>query len=200
MQLIVGAESTWSMRAWMAAKLVNLSPELVVIPLGADGYQQEMKKHSTTGLVPVLKHDGLQLHDSLAICEYLNELSTGALLPSDMKQRAIARSLCAELHSGFPTLRARCPFSIQPVTQLSDRAPISGELRRMEQIFAAAEGGFMFNQPSLVDVFYAVMAYRMASYGLMLDGKAGEYQQRLCQWPLFQQALEAVRTWGVYGD
>lgn len=194
-RLICGTESTWSLRAWMCAHLVGVQFEEQVIQLGAPGYKVELRKHSETGLVPVLDTVEIQIHDSLAIGEYLNELSGGILYPVDRWERARARSLCAELHSGFPVLREGCPFSSAGKGIMRQSAGMERELLRLEAIFTGARLPFMFDRAGMVDVFYAIMAYRLEGYNISLPGKAGEYQQSLLGWDMLKAAITRARGW-----
>lgn len=190
MTLISGTDSTWSLRAWLCARIAGLNPEVIRIDLTAPDFKQEILKYSSAGLVPVLIQDDLIIHDSLAIAEYLNEISGGKLYPDDTCERALARSLCAEMHSGFPNVREQCSFTqeeVPPLTEWDEN--IQAELSRISTIFAAARLPFMFEQLSAVDAFYAVLAKRLSHYGVMLEGKAGEYQQSLNDWPLLAEAF-----------
>ncbi len=196
MELVVGMESTWSLRVWLCAKMVNVDLTETVIDLSLADYKTILYQHSPSGLVPALKTDSLVIHDSLAIIEYLNELTKGALYPISLEDRAIARSLCAEMHSGFHQLRQQCPFSSAnstPLEVIPDS--VQGELLRVEAIFAQAEGPFMFERPSAVDACYAILAYRLQQYGVYLTGDAGKYQQSLLQWPLLKSAIKQVQQW-----
>jgi len=104
--------------------------------------------------VPSLNEDSMVIHDSLAIAEYFNECSGGALSPSTIQERALTRSLCSELHSGFMNLRDQCPFSLEQLTPLSAFTnSINSELTRIENIFAPAQLPFMFNFVEAVDAF-----------------------------------------------
>ena len=195
LQLIVGNSSTWSMRAWIGLKLAGFQFEQIVIALDAPDYQQTLTKYSGTLKVPVLFVDGFKIHDSLAIVEYANECSHGNLYPADPMERALARSLCAELHTGFNTLRDVCPFILDQQSTTPVHASLENELKRLTSIFENCRGDFMFEKPGIVDGFYAVMAYRLNSYQIRLTGRAQMYQQSLLQWPLFLQALETARGW-----
>ena len=194
-KLVVGRCSTWSMRALLCAKLANVSVELIPIPLGEEGYQEKLIKYSETMLVPLLLTEDIKVHDSLAIAEYLNEISNNGLYPKNIKERAIARSLAAELHSGFFQLRGTCPFTFESVEAVSLDSKLIKELDRLITIFEAASGTFMFEQPGAIDAFYAVLAYRMKHYGIQLEGRAGEYQNALVAWPLFNEVLEEAKCW-----
>jgi len=194
-KLVVGTDSTWSIRAWLCLKISEQASEDIVINLGHDSYKQQIKKHSATMLVPVLIHDSLNVHDSLAIAEYVNELSDGALYPNSVIERAQARSLCAELHSGFMNLRSACPFTLEHNPAAIMTPEIVAELNRLTSIWSSAQGSFMYQKAGVVDAFYAVLAYRLSSYGIELAGDAGRYQQSLLSWSLFKEAINQARDW-----
>jgi len=199
MKLIVGRDSTWSLRSCLCASLAGFMPELEIIDLSRGEASKQLHRLSPTGLVPVLKDGDIEVHDSLAIAEYLNEKSDGNLYPSDTAQRALARSLCAELHAGFPLLRSRCPFTLDAVTPVQPDVAMQRELTRIERIFSNANSHFYFAQPSVVDAFFAVMAVRLQHYGLELVGSAGEYQHQLLRWPALKEALKQARLWREAG-
>lgn len=194
MKLIVGDLSTWSIRAWMCLRMAELPFEEIVIPLGSPGYQKKLAQYSETLLVPVLDAGEVKIHDSLAIAEYCNELSGGRLFPDDRSKRAVCRGLCSELHSGFAAIRSRCPFTwhAEPV---GDLTPIKAELRRLEQIWSCAESNYYFSEPTAVDAFYAVLAYRLSSYGVEFPGSAGRYQKQVLAWLLLGEAIAKARSW-----
>ena len=95
MKLTVGTDSTWSLRVWICSQLAQLDVEVNVIDLTKLEYKSEIFKYSETGLVPSLNVGTFAIHDSLAIVEYFNECSKGALYPSSRSERALARSLCS---------------------------------------------------------------------------------------------------------
>ncbi|WP_219702165.1 glutathione S-transferase [Marinomonas lutimaris] len=196
MQLVVGTLSTWSLRAFMCAQIAGIKLDLIPINLEKQGYKAEVLKYSSTGLVPALLVDGFVVHDSLAIAEYFNECSDGALYPKNQSERAQARSLCMEMHSGFMNLRSQCPFTfnqVAPLEHLTDA--VKKEVERVEAIFAQAKGPFMFDQAGAVDAFYAVLAFRLKAYGISFSGQAGEYQQHLLKWSLFEKVMTLSRSW-----
>jgi len=198
MKLVVGTESTWSLRAWICSQLAGIALDIIVIDLAAQDYKQQILKHSPTGLVPALITEDCVIHDSLAIAEYFNELSDHKLYPDSASERAIARSLCAEMHSGFTSLRTQCPFNVSGnIASVAINKNLSNELERVKAIFECANGRFMFEKPSVVDAFYAILAYRMASFGISLDGKAGEYQSSLLAWPLLKDSITLAKRWST---
>lgn len=191
MKLVIGTLSTWSLRAWMCGQLAKIECEIHAIDLSKNGYKAEVLKYSPTGLVPALTVEDLVIHDSLAITEYFNEKSNGSLYPESSLERALARSLCMEMHSGFMNLRSQCPFSLEAVSPLMDRSEgIQKELDRVSVVFQQARLPFMFDNAGAVDVFYAVLAYRLKSYGIEFKGVAGEYQKSLLKWPLLEKAIK----------
>ena len=196
MELTVGTDSTWSLRVWICSQLAQLDVELNVIDLTNPDYKSEIFKHSVTGLVPSLDEGTVVIHDSLAIAEFFNECSKGALYPRSNSERALARSLCSELHSGFMNLRSQCPFSLEQVTPLLEfNTDIDNELSRIEKIFGSAHLPFMFNSAGVVDAFYSILAFRLKAYGIKLQGKAGEYQESLLNWSNLKQAIELAKSW-----
>lgn len=196
MELVVGTDSTWSLRVWICLQIVNVKATDVVIDLTEADYKVKTLQHSPTGLVPAFIDGNIEIHDSLAITEYLNESSQGALYPDSVKQRAFARSLCAEMHSGFMGLRQQFPFTLKAVSNnspLSDQ--VKQEIARIESIFESAELPYMFEFAGAVDAFYAILAFRLKSYGINLKSKAGEYQRSLLQWDLLKQAIVRAQEW-----
>ena len=110
--------STWSMRPWLVLRYFNIEFNEHLIPFDDFKLESEFKQHifkiNPTGKVPALQHDGLLVWDSLAICEYLAEqFPQKYLWPENKAQRARARSMSAEMHSGFPTLRSICGMNIE---------------------------------------------------------------------------------------
>ena len=160
------------------------------------GYQTELFKYSPTGLVPALINDSCVVHDSLAIAEYVNEISKGQLYPVDTEQRAVARSLCAELHTGFFQLRNNCPFTLDKVTTPLNRGEkIMLEISRVEAIFSQAKLPFMYDSAGVVDTFYAVLAFRLNTYGIKFEGSAGRYQESSLSWNILEKAISQAKTW-----
>ena len=197
--LTVGTGSTWAMRAALVLTMSGLEWQEQVFDLEDAKALQRLKRVSPTGLVPWLDDGELRIHDSLAIAEYLHELCPERrLYPQDRAQRALARSLCAELHSGFGQIRSRLPFFLGAPTQCEPPVETIGELARLQTLWAQARGAFYFEEAGIIDAFYAVMAYRLASYGIQLPGQAGAYQQALLAWPLWQaQLVKARLQWPV---
>ena len=196
MQLSVGTDSTWSLRAMIGVKIAELPADLRVFALECASCKSELHSLSPTGLVPFLEDGTLRLHDSLAIIEYLNELSSGKLYPSEQSKRAFSRSLCAEIHAGFSALRQTMPFTLADVSTFTTFSPAQTvDIARVTTLFAGAEGPFYQGEkPTAVDAFYAVLAYRLQHYGVRLPGTAGRYQQQLVAWTFLQEALAQLTS------
>lgn len=198
MELIVGTDSTWSLRVWICLQLASLEASEVVIDLSAADYKTNILKYSDAGLVPALINNDIVIHDSLAITEYINEVSSGSLYPKETKNRALARSLCAEMHSGFMNLRSHLPFTLKPITgDIVLSHDIKQELLRVETIFKSAHLPYMFETPGAVDAYYCILAFRLQSYGINLNGKAGEYQHSLLNWKQSEAAINQARKWEI---
>ncbi|MBW3831093.1 glutathione S-transferase N-terminal domain-containing protein [Aeromonas hydrophila] len=192
--LTVGTGSTWAMRAALVLAMSGLEWQEQVFDLEDAKELQRLKRLAPAGLVPWLDHDGVRVHDSLAIAEYLHELCPARrLYPEARAERALARSLCAELHAGFRQIRTLLPFFLGAPTRSEPPVEAIGELARLQTIWSQARVPFYFGEAGILDAFYAVMAYRLASYGIQLPGQAGAYQQALLAWPLWQQTLVKAR-------
>ena len=182
------------MRASLLLAMSGLEWQEQVFDLEDAKALQRLKRTAPAGLVPWLDDGELRIHDSLAIAEYLHELCPARhLYPTDRAERAKARSLCAELHAGFGQIRSRLPFFLGAPTQSEPPVETIGELARLQTIWSQARGRFYFGEAGILDAFYAVMAYRLASYGISLPGQAGAYQQALLAWPLWQETLVKAR-------
>ncbi|HHQ4607330.1 TPA: glutathione S-transferase N-terminal domain-containing protein, partial [Aeromonas hydrophila] len=116
--LTVGTGSTWAMRAALVLAMSGLEWQEQVFDLEDAKELQRLKRLAPAGLVPWLDHDGVRIHDSLAIAEYLHELCPARrLYPEARAERALARSLCAELHAGFRQIRTLLPFFLGAPTR-----------------------------------------------------------------------------------
>lgn len=195
MELWVGTESTWSIRAWLCAQIAQVPVTIHVLDLNSDDDKQQLASKSPTALVPLLIDGDTCIHDSLAIAEYLNEISEGKLLPTNQKARAQARSVCAELHSGFSHLRGQMPLSFSDVKPAAMNPDLNREIDRLSDIFFQSQSPFFFEKPGIVDAFYGVLAVRLSQYGVHLGGLSGQYQQSLLQWPLLQQSIQQAKRW-----
>ena len=197
MQLVIGDKNTssWSMRPWLVLRRLGLDFEEVNIRLRLPTTAADAARESPSGKVPVLRHDGLAVWDSLAICEYLAELHP-QLWPADPRDRAEARSVCAEMRGGFPSIRGELSMdlSLAQVAELSEATRT--ELGRIARMWSglrdrhAQAGPFLFGTWSIADAYYTPVATRLRSYGVKLSdhgdhGPAGLYCETLLEQPEF---------------
>ena len=176
--------SSWSFRAWLALRQLALSFEEVRLQLDTPAFHERILRYSPARRVPVLLDGELAIWDTLAIGEYLDELTDGAAWPRDRAARARARSLAAEIHSGFVALREAWSFRAA-ATGLS--APLSSDalqdLARIDAIWsgcrarAPSEGSWLFGGFSFADAMYAPVVLRCRSYGAMLSAGARAYYE-----------------------
>jgi glutathione S-transferase len=199
LRLYIGNKSysSWSLRAWLALEHTGQPFEEVVIPLSGPGVATPgIRERSPSGRVPALEHDGLIVWDSMAIGEYLAELfPRAALWPEDRVARAIARAACAEMHSGFPSLRNQLPMNVRRApTVVTPNADTAQEIARIVELWSdcrrrfGAGGPFLFGRFSLADAMYAPVAARFRTYGVPVEGEARAYVETT-------HAMPAMRTW-----
>ena len=200
MELVIGTKawSTWSLRPWLALKRTGAPFTETLIQLRqADGVSAaQIRPHSPSGLVPVLKDGELTIWDSLAICEYLAErFPQAALWPADPAMRALARAAAAEMHAGFTSLRGECPMDLAAVPHAAELSEATQkDIRRIvrlwNELLARSGGPFLAGEWSIADAFYTPVATRFRTDGVRLTdygdaGPAGAYCERLLETPEF---------------
>jgi glutathione S-transferase len=181
-------------------RATGLPFDTVTIPLDQPDTAARIGEYSSAGRVPILRHGDLTVWDSLAICEYAAELAPEARLwPEDMVARAVARSVSAEMHSGFAALRAALPMNIR-----ADRpgVAITGEVRAdIERIGAiwrdcrrrfGAGRPFLFGDFSIADAMFAPVAWRFRTYHVVTDGVSQDYIEAICAFPAMREWFEAA--------
>ena len=204
MDLYIGNKnySTWSMRAWLVLQHFQIPFTEHLVPfddfLPEQNFKQTLAKITPVGKVPVLKHQDLIVWESLAICEYLAELFPERhRWVQDVKTRAYARAICAEMHSGFMALRSLCPMNVtQDFIQLGqqlfhENVDLQADIKRVEEIWSKRENpkGFLCgNEFTIADAFYAPVVMRFKSYGLLVSESSQQYMQTILN-------LEAMKAW-----
>ena len=204
MQLLIGNKnySSWSMRPWVLMRQLGLDFDEIKLRFdfseGSD-FRRAVAQVSPARAVPVLVDDGFAIWDTLAITEYLHEKYPGhGIWPVDPHDRARARSLCAEMHSGFGALRSHCPMNIEAsLPEAGARVwaaqdAVRRDVARIEQLFAdalAGSGGpFLFGAFGAADAFFAPVAMRLRGYALPVSEATQGYVDRLVAHP-------AVAAW-----
>jgi glutathione S-transferase len=192
--------SSWSLRPWLAMKMAGVDFEEIEIPLRQADTSSSIRKHSPSGKVPLLKiqqgGDTELVWDSLAICETIAERFPAAgLWPNDAAQRAEARSISAEMHSGFADLRAALPMEILtrkkhgPLSDaVRDQIARILEIWRLALTRSSGNDGFLFGRFSIADAFYAPVVTRFQSHGVEIPALQQAYADRIL-------SLGPIREW-----
>ena len=191
--------SSWSIRALLTTRIATYACDEVVVPLGEPGTRETVIAETGQHRVPALVLDGLVIHDSLAITEWVAEQSPpGSVWPQDPIARARARALCAEMHGNFVELRTHLGMNIR-ARHLSwpDRAPLHEEIARIVEIWTETrdqfghEGSFLFGDWSAADAFYAPVVTRFRTYDVPLSGTAKDYSDAVLAHPVMR-AIEVA--------
>lgn len=173
-ELIIGDHnlSSWSLRAWLMLKHVDVPFEEYLIRLDKSNTRTEILKYSPSGRVPALMHNGHMIWESLAIGEYLHELFPHAQLwPQDPIVRAFARSISNEMHAGFTVLREMMPFFLNDVKKMPAHPDLVADIHRIEVIFQECRskysktGEYLFESFTIADAMFAPFILRFKTYG-----------------------------------
>jgi glutathione S-transferase len=206
LKLILGnkAYSSWSMRGWLALKASGLEFEELVVPLYNDTWDERREGDEfapSSGKVPLLWHDDVVVWDSLAIVEYCADLSERERYwPEDLGARAMARSMAAEMHSGFAALRRECPMNVRqnvPMPDLSDEA--IADINRVLVLWAQARarhgsgGPFLFGEWSAADMMYAPVVTRFLTYSIPVPPFARAYMSDVLKQPHVATWIDAAQ-------
>ena len=203
MQLVIGNKnySSWSMRAWVLLTHFQLPFDEIRVPLFTADYQQMLARYSPSLKVPALIDGELTLWDSLAISEYVSEkYLEGAALPADQAARALCRAYCAEMHSGFLSIRNQLPMNCRQRRQVSMDAALQAEIARIDTLWSQAPGtgqhsqGYLFGDFSMADSFFAPVASRFQTYGVELSPAAQTYAHRLLNNPAVVAWIDGARS------
>jgi glutathione S-transferase len=195
--------SSWSMRPWVLLKQMAIPFEEVKVRFdsfdASSSFKQAVNKLTPAGKVPVLLDGDLAVWDTLAIAEYLAEqFPDKQLWPPDAKDRARARSICAEMHSGFGALRSACPMNIEAA--LSDtgrliwrdkpavRADVERIVAMWHEVLDRHGGAMLFGDFCIADAYFAPVAMRLKTYALPVPQEISAYIERL-------SALPGVKAW-----
>jgi glutathione S-transferase len=201
--LVIGTKnlSSWSLRAWLALKHLGIEFEELELPLDTPEYDRRIEEYSPTRRVPAFIDGNLRIWDSLAICEHANDLAGGKGWPSDQRERALARAISAEMHSGFSELRTCWPMNALGrglTATLSEGA--AADIVRIQRIWQdcrqrfSASGPWLFGSYSIADAMYAPIVLRFQSYGAKLNSIAQQYSATALSDPHLQAWIESSRT------
>ena len=195
--------SSWSMRPWVLLTQAGIEFEEIMARFDSFAPDSHFKKVigpvSPVGKVPALVDGDLAVWDTLAIAEYLAEkFPDKQLWPADVKARARARSICAEMHSGFAALRSACPMNIEAhlpeIGQLAwrDKPAVRADVARLvamwSELLAQHGGPMLFGAFCVADAYFAPVVMRLKTYALPVPGDIAAYMLRVC-------ALPGVQGW-----
>ena len=197
--LIIGNKnySSWSLRAWLMLKHTGMDFDEMRIPLFVAGYKEKLFSFSPAGKVPVYREGDLLVWDTLAIGEYLYETHP-SLWPARREARARARSISAEMHSGFVPLRKAMPMNIRARgRKVTMSAELEADIARIKTIWRelrtqyAAAGPWLFGQYTIADAMFAPVVFRFLTYGVSEPGPVEEYVQTVARDALVQEWVRA---------
>ena len=205
LKLYVGNKnySSWSMRPWVLLKQADIAFDEVMVRFDSFEDSSEFKKVmgpiNPVGKVPVLVNDGLAVWDTLAIAEYAADLYPQKnLWPITVNARARARSICAEMHSGFTGLRSNCPMNIEAslpdIGKLvwRDKPAVRADVARIVAMWSALleqhGGPMLFGEFTIADAYFAPVCMRLSGYALPVPAPITAYVQRV-------QNLPGVKAW-----
>jgi glutathione S-transferase len=196
------AYSSWSLRPWMLLRHFGVVFEEVVIPLDRPETRARILEHSPTGRVPLLVDGGTVVWDSLAILEYIAEVRPDlAVWPRDRQARALARSLSAEMHSGFQALRRHCPCQfLREVRKRPLTSEVEDDVRRIEAAWADARtrfgtgGPFLFGSFSAADAMFAPVVNRLHVYDVEIGAQTQAYMGAVMALPAWRDWIEGAQA------
>ncbi len=197
MKLVIGNKnySSWSLRPWLLMRQFDIRFAEVNIALYKPDSRPKLLAYSSAGKVPVLLDEGITVWDSLAIAEYLAEkLPALPIWPRDTQARARARSIAAEMHSGFTALRTHMPMNLRGYYPGQGyEKGVAEDILRITDIWQdcrrrhASEGPFLFGEFGAVDAFFAPVVTRFATYGVPLSAVVKEYSAAVMALPAMQE-------------
>lgn len=208
MQLYIGNKnySSWSMRPWLLMTQAGIAFDEVALRMDFDAnsaFKRTLSAVSPVGRVPVLVHDGFVVWDSLAICEYLAEkFPDKCLWPAGTRERARARSLCAEMHAGFNAMRHHLVMNIEASLRedgarvIAEQPEVRADLDRLTalwtQALEASGGPMLFGGFGIVDAFFAPVCSRLRTYAVPLPPLLDAYVDRVWNLPGTRQWVDAA--------
>jgi len=202
MKLIVGNKnySSWSLRAWLLLAELDLPFEEEALSFNDPTFDAKLRRYEPAETVPILIDDGTVVWDSIAITEHVAErFPDRGVWPSEPQARALARSMCAEMHASFSTLRAALPMNITArLPGLGWNVRVQEDVERITALWQAARsrfgsaGPFLFGRFSAADAFYAPVATRFVTYDIELPAAAAAYVAAITALPSMQRWTQAA--------
>jgi glutathione S-transferase len=187
--------SSWSLRGWLLCKMAGLDFDEITVDIDDPGHRQELLLLSPTVRVPRLNYKGVEVWDTLAIAEYLDELYPDAgILPKKLARRAHCRAVSGEMHAGFHNLRSALPMNLKARHKtfkiFSGARP---DVERVKEIRTEClavnenEGPFLFGRLTVADAMYAPVCTRFRTYAVELPPKLQAYCDAIFEWDLMKE-------------
>ncbi|OYW87927.1 MAG: glutathione S-transferase [Sphingobium sp. 32-64-5] len=207
LKIIIGnkAYSSWSLRGWLAVRQSGLPYEELVLPMYDEAWPERRMQPDlavSNGKVPTLWDGDTAIWDSLAIVEMLNDMTGDDLFwPQECAARAFARSMAAEMHSGYVPLRKACPMNVRKVFPAGN--PSEAVLENLSRISAlwtqartrfGAGGPYLFGAFGAVDIMFAPVIFRIQGYSLPVDGLARDYVDTMLAHPWMVEWVEGAKA------
>lgn len=201
--LVMGNRTTssWSLRGWLMMKQAGAGFDEVMVWFKRPETKAHILAHSPSGLIPVLKHQGRVIHETLAIAETLAELFPEAgLWPDDFEARAHARAVSAEMHAGFTALRQHMPMDIgaeKPGEGMAEG--VEDDIRRITEIWEDARrrfgagGDFLFGAFTIADAMFAPVVTRFRTYRVALGPVCRAYGDAVWETPDMREWIAGAR-------
>jgi glutathione S-transferase len=198
LKLVIGNKnySSWSMRPWLALRANNIPFEEIFVSLyNGDADKRKILDFTRSGKVPVLVDGNVTVWDSLAIIEYIAERFPEARLwPEPASHRAHARSISAEMHSGFAALRNECGMNLhRPVGAIELSTDARANIARVQEIWDECRarygrsGPFLFGEFTAADAMFAPVVHRFRTYAVAVTAGAQRYMDTMMAHPAFQE-------------
>ena len=199
--------SSWSLRSWIVLRQAGIKFDEKFVALQQPDTGAKILKYSPSGKVPFLRHGKIEVWESLAICEYLNEAFPKAgLWPKDKAARAHARAVSNEMHAGFAELRRHLGMDVSRQIDVPARIEaVRGEVDRVAAIWSQCRrkfgkgGPFLFGKFSIADGMYAPVATRFTTYGVKLPPVPAAYVKTMMNLPAMQEWIAAAKQepWSI---
>jgi len=202
--LVIGNKnySSWSLRGWLALKRTGAAFDEVLIALDQPETAEQLRIHSPSSKVPVLKTADNVIWESLAIAEYLaDQFPAAGLWPEDSNARAIARAVSSEMHSGFVEVRSQMPMDLRNTFPAPERnGPLDAEINRIDTIWQRCRerfgsgGPFLFGTFTIADCMFAPVVGRFSSYQIDVSDDSAVYMEAVLRTPEMTEWMDGARS------
>ncbi|MEX2130095.1 MAG: glutathione S-transferase family protein [Pseudohongiellaceae bacterium] len=201
-RLVIGNKnySSWSLCPWLLLKMFNVTFDEIHVALYQGDTAEKLGPYSPSLKVPVLLHKEITVWDSLSICEYVSEeILGGAGWPAALRKRTSARSVCAEMHADFPSLKKEWPLNCKTTRKSVPSVETADEIARIDAIWSCCRrkfgenGDYLYGRFSIADCLFAPTAIAFGLYGAELSLEAQRYRDTMLLNPFVQSWIDAGR-------